>query len=68
MFVIDDILGMFELEMLKLEMFYKYESNLINFEILIIKFIMICCEEVFKNDIVLNIFLFKKENVVLMYS
>lgn len=67
-FVIDDILGMFELEMSKLEMFHKYESNLTNPEIPITKFIMTCREEVFKNDIVLNTFLSKKENVVLMHS
>lgn len=67
-FVIDDILGMFELEMSKFEMLNKYRGYLTRPKMPKTKIIMTCRKEVFRNDVVLNTFLSKEEHVVLMHS
>lgn len=67
-FVIDDMLGMFEFEMSMFKMLDKYKYRLTNPKIMKTKTLMTCREEVFRNDVVLNTFLSKKENVVFMHS
>lgn len=68
MFVLDDVVGIFGLDIVEFNMFCKYKNRIIEFSMVNIKVIMICWGVVFRNDILLDIFLLKKENVVLLYS
>lgn len=67
-FVIDDMLGMFEFEMSMFKMLDKYKYRITNPKIIKTKVLMTCREEVFRNDVLLNTFLSKEENVVFMHS
>lgn len=68
-FVIDDVLGMFELNTSKLVQLKRYiEYELRRLKKFNSKILLTCREKVFRNEDVLKTDLFKKENVVQMHS
>lgn len=68
LFIVDDVVGVFGFDMGELEKLDRYKDRFIKFIIEKIKIFMICWEIVFRNDVLLDIFLLKKENVIMLYS
>lgn len=68
MFIVDDVVGVFGFDMGELNKLNRYKDRFIKFIIEKIKIFMICWEIVFRNDVLLDIFLLKKENVIMLYS
>lgn len=67
-FIVDDVVGVFGFDMGELNKLNRYKDRFIKFIIEKIKIFMICWEIVFRNDVLLDIFLLKKENVIMLYS
>lgn len=67
-FIIDDVLGVFGLNEIELQMINKYSERLTNPIHPKTKTIMTCREAVFRNDMLSNSFLVKKENVIHLQS
>lgn len=67
-FLIDDVLGLFELDMSKLYMLTEYRDQIMNPAMSKSKILMTCRENVYRNDAVSNSFLTKEENVVHLHS
>lgn len=68
LFIVDDVVGVFVFDMGELNKLNRYKDRFIKFIIEKIKIFMICWEIVFRNDVLLDIFLLKKENVIMLYS
>lgn len=54
--------------MIEFDMLKKYEDRIREFIMMSMKFFFMCCEVVYRNEIIFNSFLFKKENLVYLQS
>lgn len=67
-FVLDDVVGTFGLDTAEFNLLCKYKNRIIEPSMANTKVIMTCRGVVFRNDILSDTFLSKKENVVLLHS
>lgn len=67
-FVIDDVLGVFGLNVEEIDVIGKYKDLLENISHLKTKTLMTCREVIYRNERSINCFLFKKENVIMLHS
>lgn len=67
-FVIDDVVGVFGFEMGELKKIDRYKDRLIKPTMEKTKILMTCRETVFRNEALSDIFLSKKENVIMLHS
>lgn len=68
MFFFDDVVGVYGFDMKEFDIISRYEDRFINFIMYRMKIIMICWEVVFKNEVLLNIFMLEEKNVIMLYS
>lgn len=68
MFFFDDVVGVYGFDMKEFDIISRYEDSFINFIMYRMKIIMICWEVVFKNEVLLNIFMLEEKNVIMLYS
>lgn len=67
-FIVDDAVGVFGFDMGELEKLDRYKDRLIKPTIEKTKILMTCRETVFRNDALSDIFLSKKDNVIMLHS
>lgn len=67
-FVVDDALGIFGLDLSKFDVLNQYQDRITDPEMPETKILLTCREVVYRNKMSANSFLFKKENVVLLHS
>lgn len=67
-FVVDDALGIFGLDLTKFDVLNQYQDRITDPEMPETKILLTCREVVYRNKMSANSFLFKNENVVLLHS
>lgn len=67
-FVIDDVLGVFGFDIMDFHILTKYQKCLIQPTMTKSKILMTCRETIFRNEALLNTFLFNQKNIVQLHS